>query len=189
MKITAVIMCSGLSRRMGENKLLMDFKGRRLFEYIINTVSEIDFYKILVITPYKEICEYSGNLSVINNTENFKGISSSIKLGAENCGECDGIMFFTADQPFMTGHVIEKLIKCFNENNKIIVPTVNKVFKNPVIFPIRYKKDLLALSDDYGGKYIYTQFIDDVIFEEFNDATPFIDIDTAEDIKIYGGQN
>ena len=30
MKISAIVMASGLSRRMGENKLLLDFKGDKM---------------------------------------------------------------------------------------------------------------------------------------------------------------
>ena len=42
MKITAVIMCSGLSRRMGKNKLLMEFRGRKMFEYVFDAVAACD---------------------------------------------------------------------------------------------------------------------------------------------------
>ena len=106
MKITAVIMCSGLSKRMGKNKLLMDFGGNILVDYIINTLTEIDFYRLLAVTSYSEINKYSDRLTIINNSENYKGISSSVILGTNNCGDCDGIMFFTADQPFMNKEVI-----------------------------------------------------------------------------------
>ena len=185
MKITAVIMCSGLSKRMGKNKLLIDFGGNILVDYIINTLTEIDFYRLLAVTSYSEINKYSDRLTIINNSENYKGISSSVILGTNNCGDCDGIMFFTADQPFMSKDVIEKLIHCFDKKNKITVPIVNGMPQNPVIFPIRYKNELLSLSGDCGGKKIYKKHLCDTEFVDFSDFTPFIDIDTEEDFKRY----
>ena len=59
MRVTAVIMCSGFSRRMGENKLLMDFRGKRMFEYTVDTVKKAGFYKTVVVTAYDEIADYS----------------------------------------------------------------------------------------------------------------------------------
>ena len=52
MKITAVIMCSGLSRRMGKNKLLMEFRGHKMFEYVFDAVAACDFYNVIVVTAY-----------------------------------------------------------------------------------------------------------------------------------------
>ena len=70
MKITAVIMCSGLSRRMGENKLLMPFRGRRLFEYAVDAVREAGFWKTVVVTAYEEIAQYCRDMTVFFNPDN-----------------------------------------------------------------------------------------------------------------------
>ena len=71
MKITAVIMCSGLSKRMGKNKLLMDFGGNILVDYIINTLTEIDFYRLLAVTSYSEINKYSDRLTDVYKRQTY----------------------------------------------------------------------------------------------------------------------
>ena len=45
MKITAVIMCSGLSRRMGDNKLLMLFRAEGCSSTPLTPFGKRDFGK------------------------------------------------------------------------------------------------------------------------------------------------
>lgn len=181
MKISAVIMCSGLSRRMGENKLLMDFKGRRLFEYVFDAVSECDFYNVVVVTAYDEIAKYSKEFNVVYNYENYRGMSSSIRLGIMNSGDCDGIMFLTADQPFIDNATINRLNFIFCKENKIIVPKVKNTPKNPVVFPTRYKNELALLKEEEGGRSIYSRHTSDVCWVLFDNDRPFFDIDTFDE--------
>ena len=179
MKITAVIMCSGLSRRMGKNKLLMEFRGHKMFEYVFDAVAACDFYNVIVVTAYDEIAAYSNKFKVIYNTENYKGLSSSIRLGTINSGDCEGIMFLTADQPFIDKETINRLNCMFCKENKIIVPKVKNMPKNPVVFPTKYKNELSALKDEEGGRSIYSRHKSDICWVSFDDDRPFLDIDTV----------
>ena len=38
--LTGIIMASGFSKRMGENKLLLSYKEKRIFEFVIDTFLE-----------------------------------------------------------------------------------------------------------------------------------------------------
>ncbi|MCD8036429.1 MAG: nucleotidyltransferase family protein [Clostridiales bacterium] len=188
MNICAVIMCSGLSRRMGKNKLLMEFKGHRLFEYTVDAVKECGFSKIIVTTAYDEIADYCKDLTVVRNSSPEEGISVSVRLGTEEAQNSDGIMFFTADQPFITKAVIKELIEAFEANNNIIVPVCDGMYKNPVIFPLHYSKELMALHGDVGGKKVYMAHKDDICGVLFDDIKPFLDFDTEDDIKKFQPQ-
>jgi len=168
---------------MGKNKLLMDFGGRRLFEYAVEAAKSCDFSEIIVVTSYGEIAEYCRNLSVIRNDCAEEGISASIRLGAENVKNADGIMFITADQPFICPSVIERLIDSFKAEDKITVPVCGGVYKNPVIFPLRYRDELMGLKGDVGGKKVYLSHKDDISEVLFYDDRQFSDIDTENDIK------
>ncbi len=185
MKITAVIMCSGFSRRMGKNKLLMPIADKRMFEYVFNTISNIVFYKTIVVTPYDEIKAYAEKKGFVTafNSENEEGISASIRIGTSLSGDSDGIMFFTADQPFIDVQTIHRLIFEFENNNKITVPVLEGENKNPVIFPAKYKKDLLLLTGDVGGKKIIDANKSGVSKVIFENERPFCDIDTIEDFE------
>ena len=111
--ISAIIMASGFSSRMGENKLLMKYNNKFLIQYTLDTISKCNFEDKVVVTQYEKVKEIGENLNfkVVINEHANKGQSESIKLGIENCKVSEGYMFFVGDQPLLEGKDIEKLIE------------------------------------------------------------------------------
>jgi molybdenum cofactor cytidylyltransferase len=174
--ISAIIMASGFSSRMGENKLLMKYNDKFLIEYTLDTISKCNFKDRVIVTQYKAIKEIGEklNFKVVINEHANKGQSESIKLGIENCKESEGYMFFVGDQPLLNKDDIEKLIEVFNEDtNYIVIPKYKECCGNPVIYPKKYKKDILNLEGDKGGKSIikssdkikYVNVCEDTLFD------------------------
>ena len=110
--ISAIIMASGFSRRMGKNKLLMKYNDKFLIEYTLDIISKFDFKEKIIVTQYEKIKEIGENLNfkVVINKQPNNGISESIKLGIKNCDKSEGYMFFVSDQPLLDKNDIEKLI-------------------------------------------------------------------------------
>lgn len=155
--ISAIIMASGFSRRMGKNKLLMKYNDKFLIEYTLDIISKFDFKEKIIVTQYEKIKEIgeSLNFKVVINKYPNKGISESIKLGLKNCGESEGYMFFVSDQPLLDKNDIQKLIKAFEKDTSfIIIPKYKDKCGNPVIYPKKYKEQILSLEGDKGGKSI-----------------------------------
>ena len=155
--ISAIIMASGLSKRMGQNKLLMKYNNKFLIEYTLSIISECNFKQKILVTQYEEIKEFGETLNykVVSNIFPNKGQSESIKLGVKNCDYCEGYMFFVGDQPLLNKRDIEKLIKFFEEDTDyIVIPKYKDKSGNPVIYPSIYKEQLLNLNGDKGGKSI-----------------------------------
>ena len=51
MKIGAVLLCSGLSRRMeNKNKLLIKIDNKPMFQYTVDNVIRCDFDEIVAVT-------------------------------------------------------------------------------------------------------------------------------------------
>lgn len=184
--VNAIIMACGESKRMGENKLLLEYKGKKIIEHVIEKVSSCDFNSILVVCNNEEIIKIckDRNISTTYNDKYKQGQSESIKIGINNSSKCDGYAFFTADQPLINVETINLLLSDFNNNkDSIIVPNYNGKRGTPVIFSSKFKKNLLELEGDVGGRFIikenpsYTRFI--------NVENEFIlwDIDTKEDYK------
>ena len=174
--ISAIIMASGFSRRMGENKLLMKYNNKFLIQYTLDTISKCNFKDRVIVTQYKAIKEIGEklNFKVVINQQPNKGQSESIKLGIKNCKESEGYMFFVGDQPLLEGKDIEKLIEVFNEDTSyIVIPQCKGKCGNPVIYPKKYKKDILNLEGDKGGKSIikssdkikYVNVCEDTLFD------------------------
>lgn len=92
--IAAVIMASGKSERMGENKLLLKFKNMTFIENIMEKVLKQDFYSVCAVVSDKNIEELcrkaieknrAGNgktdAFTVQNIDSGKGQSESMKLG------------------------------------------------------------------------------------------------------------
>lgn len=182
--ICAIIMASGFSKRMGKNKLLMKYNNKFLIEHTLDTISKCDFKERIIVTQYEEIKKLGEKLNfkvVINEYAN-KGQSESIKLGIKSASESEGYMFFVGDQPLLNKNDIEKLIKVFKgDTNYIVIPKFKDKCGNPVIYPSIYKKQILDLKGDKGGKSIIKSS-HKIKYVNVNENTLF-DIDNIDDFN------
>lgn len=183
-KITAIVMASGMSKRMNTDKLHMKIKGKNIYEYILDTIKKHNFYQTIVVAKDDDIVTRAENLDFIGvkNKKYFIGQSESIKAGLKASTYCDGFMFFVADQPFIKLQTIQKLCHHFSNNkHNIILPYYNGTRGNPVIFPYHLKDQLMCLEKDDGGKIIINNNMGKVIRVDILTKDEFMDIDTMDD--------
>lgn len=180
-KVDAVIMASGFSKRMGFNKLKLEYNNISLLENCLKKLSAIPFNEVLVCGREDWVKSLSKKYSFkyLDNLTAHLGQSESIKLGVKNSNG-KGITFFTADQPFLSEKTILTLYYNFLKTNLIIIPIVNNNRFSPVFFPEDKKSELLKLEGDTGGKIVIknTPFINLI---SFSSEKEFLDIDTEED--------
>lgn len=183
--ITAIIMASGYSKRMGtKDKLNLKYNGKTLIEMTIDTILNCDFKEIILVAREENILELGKQkrIKVIKNENADKGISESIKLGVSNAVTSKGYMFIAADQPFLDVDIVNQLISKFNKYpDSIIIPIFEKRRGNPVIFPYELKEEFLNLNGDIGGKMIIEKHKDKLKFIEVDKGIKLFDIDTKEE--------
>ena len=159
------------------NKYRMDMT--KLLNHINNFK---DLGKDIIITRgfLAQLIKENLDFKVVKNKYPNRGISESIKLGIKNCEESEGYMFFVGDQPLLDKKDIEKLINVFNEDTSfIVIPKYKNRFGNPVIYPKKYKEDILNLEGDKGGKSIIKSS-DKIKYVDVCENTLF-DIDNIDD--------
>lgn len=187
--IACVVLAAGMSKRMGEcNKLLLNVKKMPLFQHICQALSKNHLN--LIVTAFPEIAEHAAHhdFMVVWNEEQSLGQSHSIKLALKELRNHNenikGILFATADQPFITAEIIQSLYDNFqlHDCNKIIVPAYKDRVGSPCIFPMRYRDELLKLTGDKGGRAVYKRHMDDVVFVQLPCERFLLDIDTPADI-------
>jgi len=185
--ITAIVLASGYSSRMGENKLLLLKDNIPMVEHLFRQLSQINFHEVIVVTQYDEVEKLAksyGYISIINMTPQ-RGISESIKLGVKNTDIDSNFMFFTGDQPFLREEVIKKIMD-ISDNRYITVPRLLGERKSPVIFGKVYREELLKLDGDTGGKEIINKNLNSVKYLDFSGGNDFLDIDTREEYEKIG---
>ena len=191
MRIDAIVLAAGQSRRMGFNKLLMAVHDHPMIEYALLLAGQDCFYQTYVITGCDEVrtlvdrFSYLQNIPVmISNACPERGQSYSVKLGAQKA-EADGaaMMFFMGDMPYLHFETVTLLIETYRQENKIIVPVYGHRPGNPVIFPYRYCRQLQQLTGDHGGRVIIKENPEDVYYVRIHDTKQGEDIDTLDDLR------
>ncbi len=183
--ISAILMASGFSKRMGENKLLMRFKEKTILEAILSVIKNYKFKEKILVYREKEVFTLGKkyNFKCVENKTAHKGQSESIRLGLENARDCLGYMFFTGDQPFIDKYNLDKLVKEFQENKSfIIVPINNEKKGSPVIFPKNFKEELMNIKGDTGGREIIKEYPDKIKYVKVTKKF-LLDIDNKEEYK------
>lgn len=190
MKIAFIMLAAGNSRRFGENKLLYTVDGKKMYEYTLERLYEVQKYmrihypeheiQMIVITQYEEIA-HKGKQSgaeVFYNRHPEKGISLSMKIGLENQKDADACLFTVSDQPWMKKETILSLISFYVNSSKGIVCTARKgELGNPCIFSKKYYDELKCLNGDTGGKTVIRKHMDDTGILEVEDEKELKDID------------
>lgn len=187
--LCCIIMASGFSKRMGVNKLLLEFRGRRLFEYVVSTVSKLKLKEKIMVSSYDEIidfCKSIPDFETVENMNNNFGQSQSIVLGVSNCKVCDGFIFLPCDMPFIEVFVIKEICDFFYlDTRSIVVPRADGKNSMPTIFPYKFKEELLSLKGDMGGRDIIKSNPEIVRYLDIKNPLFLKDIDTQEDYKRY----
>ncbi|MGL4392305.1 MAG: selenium-dependent molybdenum cofactor biosynthesis protein YqeB [Fusobacteriaceae bacterium] len=153
----------------------------------------------------KNFQEKIKSFKIIENKNAVKGQSESIKLGVlatENFEQEKKIhekniepkderdyMFFPSDQIFLTREIILKIIfeHMKNGGKNISRPNVRGENFSPVIFPHKFRDELLNLSGDNGGKIILQNQDQEKKIHEiyFYDEKYFKDIDTRAELDYF----
>lgn len=186
--ITAVVMAAGLSKRMGVDKLQLLLNGKPIFMHILTRVLQMPFAERIVVTNQEQIAQYAKRCGfrVVPSPDAALGMGHSVAAGAGAVREAvDAVMFFNADQPFVSEELIEKLWNLFYEKNQIIVPCLAGKPSSPCIFPIRFRAELGALTGEQGGKQVYRRHLDETCFAEQQSAECFADFDDPADYRAY----
>lgn len=184
MKLAAIALAAGLSRRMGpQNKLLLLLEGNPLFLYTLRLLKADGFFSRVVVTNTPAIgrAAAAAGFLVAASPDAEQGLAKSLQAGITAAGAVDGWMFFNCDQPQLTEKEVGQLVQAFFSSNQIVVPVIEGQSVSPCIFPVRFKAELMALPGDEGGRAVYKKHPSEVCFLSFDDKAAFADVDTMAD--------
>lgn len=185
--VGGIILAAGESKRFGEPKHLLDWKGKPIIQHIIEAALESDLSSISVVTGkyHKATIETLPELPInfIHNKNWHLGQSSSVKIGLENLDpNISGVVFFLADQPLIRSDLINTILDAYASTlNPIIVPYVKGERGNPVLFDKALFSELKDIKGDKGGRSLFVKYPIEKV--EWDDRSPLVDIDSPEDYK------
>lgn len=180
-----VIMASGLGRRFGGNKLMADFKGKPLLQWILD-VTEGIFGRRIVVTRHEEVRKLClrQEIDVIYHTLPCR--NDTVRLGLQEIArDVEGCMFCPGDQPLLQMDTVASLaLNAVNEGKMIWRAAYGDNEGSPVLFPKWTFQELLTLPEGKGGSYIVKKYPGQVRSLSVRDRYELMDIDTPEDLKL-----
>ena len=105
-RIAALLLSAGLSSRMHRHKALVDWGGRSLLRYQVDTLLQAGLDQIVVVlganqSNIRPEIDNLDNITVVVNQDFENGKTTSITTGAQALQELapDDLMIFNVDQP------------------------------------------------------------------------------------------
>jgi len=192
LKISAIILAAGLSRRMGEeDKLFLPINGKPMIEVVIKNVTASLVDEVILVGNEKTIDRLSkyqnDGIRLVENLYYRAGMTSSIQVGIKEASG-DAFMICLGDQPKISTSTYAQIIEAHHskglvEKQLITVPFYNGDKGNPVIFSSSYRNEILTHKEPEGCRKIIKNNSGFVQKIEVNDPGILIDVDTMDDYE------
>lgn len=156
-----IILASGLSERFGQaDKLMVNFKGKPLVQYVIDAAKDVPFAERFAVIPAES--KKRRNLftergfTLIENDTPHAGQGGSLKLaarGARAKGH-SAICVMLGDMPFVKGSDLISLLDNLSDKDKAI-SRCNKTLIPPAVFTNGVFDEIKNIEDSGGAKTLF----------------------------------
>jgi molybdenum cofactor cytidylyltransferase len=186
--IAAVVLAAGLSRRMGQAKLLMPVGGRAIVRYVVESVlaGGVDLVWVVTGPDVEPIAAALSGLEVqiAVNPAPEEGQAGSLRAGITALpASVDAALIALGDQPSLAPSIIPALLAARRTTPKLIVaPRYRDGQGNPVLFKREIFPELLRLTGDQGARPIIQKEPARVEWVELDLPMP-ADVDTPDDYE------
>jgi molybdenum cofactor cytidylyltransferase len=159
--LAVAILAAGESRRMGEPKALLPYRGSTFLEHLLSVTRHprIGVTRVVFGAHATEICAkvHLDPAIVIINPDWPKGQLSSIQCAVRSlpAGATEGLLLCPVDHPLVSANLIAQLITAFDSSAKLIaIPVYRGRRGHPVLFRSVLYEELLAASPDVGARQV-----------------------------------
>lgn len=187
LRIAAIVLAAGESRRMGTNKLLLPLAGEPLVRRACRVALGAGLHPLIVVLGHESErvraalagleCRFALNADVGGP------LSSSLHRGLE-CLPLDaaGVVVMLADMVNVTEHMVRALVRAAQSSTAPIVSSrYAHTLAPPVLFRRALFDELRAATGEGGGKAVVEQHREDALYVDWP-LTALTDVDTPEDL-------
>ena len=155
-KIPVIVLAAGDSQRMGIPKGLLDYHGKPFLSYQIESLFEIGFTDIIVVSG-KDTALYQENIpelkksTVIVNPQPERGLFSSIQSGLLRLKDKyqSGVFILPLDVPCPSKEVWNQLaVELSSSEANVSIPEFNGKRGHPVLLSDEFRQHLQTCSSD-----------------------------------------
>jgi molybdenum cofactor cytidylyltransferase len=199
-RVSAVVLAAGLSRRMGENKLLVPVAGRAMVARVVGALAESPVAEVVVVVGHEADrvraaladapARPPGRVRFVDCPDYAQGLSASLRAGIAALGpDVDAALVCLGDMPWVSARHAAALIDAFDPaaGRAVCVPFFEGKRGNPVLWAARYFAEMQGLSGDVGARELLERHAEAVWPVPVTDAGVTVDIDTREALEALRG--
>lgn len=186
-ELSILIPAAGESRRLGQPKQLLIYKGKPLIQQVVNCALSLSPREVIVVTGANaqgiQEALRKAPVRLAHNSGWSAGMGGSIALGAEAVNQqSDGLMIFLCDQWHIQLQDLNALVKAWQSDPGHIICAQAKAYRGPpVIFPASLFGELRKLKGSNGAQSLLHAHEDILTTVTIENAT--WDLDTKSQLK------
>jgi molybdenum cofactor cytidylyltransferase len=160
--VGAIVLAAGASRRLGQPKQLLMYRGESLLARAIRLANEAGASPVLpIVGAHRELILSAVNFGTstpVSNERWAQGISTSIHAGLDGlmrtAPRAGGVLIMACDQPRLTADHLRVLIHRFalQSEPSMVASAYQEVLGIPAVFPPNLFARLYALEGDKGAR-------------------------------------
>lgn len=184
MRVAAVLLAAGESRRLGRPKQLLPYRGQPLLRALASEACASRCQRVGVVVTGDEPaiagCLDGLPVHLLANPEWAEGMASSIRRGVAWADwlACDGVLLLVCDQPALTSTHVDALLRAHRPGERIVASRYGGAAGVPALFAREMFPSLLALRGPVGARGLM-RAEQNVIAVDWPEG--IVDIDTPAD--------
>jgi molybdenum cofactor cytidylyltransferase len=188
--IGAVVMAAGLSRRMGQPKLIMPWGETTVIGKVVSALSKGGAQEIVVVTgAYRELVEdalQGTQARILFNPEfEHSEMLSSLQLGLRGLSaDMESALVGLGDQPQIETEIVQSVVHLFRTTgSRLVVPSYNMRRGHPWLVERSLWPEILELSGEQTLRDFLQKQAQEIEYLVVDTPSNLMDLDTPEDYR------
>lgn len=198
MRVGAVVLAAGMSKRMGQAKLMLPYKGSTVLGTVLSALNSSGVAPLITVTggakdDVESICigmPFEILLAHNPNPEKSE-MMDSLRIGMSHLPKSlDAFLIVLGDQPQIEPEIVSRLVEAFeNTGHPLIIPSYRMRRGHPWLVGRENWDSLLALNPDQTMRDFLRLNSSKIHYLVVDSSSILADLDTPEDYKRETGLN
>lgn len=194
-RVAGVILAAGGSRRLGQPKQLLRYRGETLIHRTVRLAHAAGLAPLQVVVGHRgqeitaALGEFAAAAAVVTNPDWRRGMGGSLARGiARLPPEAAAALVLVTDQPQLSAALLGAILERYRSGATTLVACryAGGALGVPALFARRHFAELAALSGDRGARALFTRHA--AALAEVNFPAGDCDIDTPADAAALTGR-